>query len=222
MKFIRESIGKKYIAFLVIFSVMIGIGYFALDFFDIKSLKTLYVFWVILLILFGITLFLYNSFFIPIMKISHEVKLMLTGKDFKRIKPSTIDEIGVFTYFFNQISSNLETIADDIENNKRLISQLDVASEIQRDILPKESPSIEGLDIVANTIAADEIGGDSFDLLQHKDDTYIYIGDVTGHGVPASLVMMMVNTLITAFAESGHGMKEMITKTNAILPKCNL
>jgi len=217
MKFIRESIGKKYIAFLVIFSVLIGAGYFVLDFFDIESLKTLYVFWVILLVLFGITLFLYNSFFIPIMKISHEVKLMLTGKDFKRIKPSTIDEIGVFTYFFNQISSNLETIADDIENNKRLISQLDVASEIQRDILPKESPSIEGLDIVANTIAADEMGGDSFDLLQHKDDTYIYIGDVTGHGVPASLVMMMVNTLITAFAENGYGMKEMISKTNTIL-----
>ena len=217
MKFITDSIGKKYIAFLAFFALFFGLGYFALDYFEIKTLSVLHIFWVVLVILFGITLFLYQVFFIPIMKISHEVKLMLTGKKFKRIKPSTVDEIGVFTYFFNQISSNLETISDDIENNKRLISELDVASEIQRDILPKESPSIEGLDIVANTIAADEMGGDSFDLLQNKDNTYIYIGDVTGHGVPASLVMMMVNTLITAFAENGYGMKDMISKTNAIL-----
>ncbi len=217
LKFLKDSIGKKYIAFISAIAISAVVGYFLLDFFGVETLSTLHLFWIVLAILFGLTVFFYLLFFIPIMKIAREVKLMLTGKEFKRIKPSSVDEIGIFTYFFNHISSNLEKIAGDIDNNKRLISELDIASDIQRDILPKESPSIEGLDIVANTIAAAEMGGDSFDLLQHKDNTYIYVGDVTGHGVPASLVMMMVNTLITAFAENGYGMKEILSKTNAIL-----
>jgi sigma-B regulation protein RsbU (phosphoserine phosphatase) len=217
MKFLRDSIGKKYILFLAFLSIVSLIGYLTLQHFNITEVSLLYIFWGLLALLFLVSLFFYEVFFIPVMKIAHEVKLMLTGKEFKKIKPSTIDEVGIFTYFFNKISHNLEKIADDIENNKRLVSELDIAGEIQRDILPKESPSVEGLDIVANTISADEMGGDSFDVLQHNKDTYIYIGDVTGHGVPASLVMMMVNTLMTAFAENGYSMKEIITKTNSIL-----
>lgn len=217
MRIIRGSVSNKYIAFAVALSVFLCSGYFIASLFGIDSLPTLSVFWSSLFILFVVTVFFYLSFFLPLMSIAREVRLMLTGKEFHKIKPSTIDEIGVFTYFFNRLASNLEQISDDLDNSKRLISELDVAKDIQRDVLPKEAPTVDGLDIVANTISASEMGGDSFDILQYKSDTYLYVGDVTGHGVPAALVMMMVNTLLTAFGENGMNSKDMIVQTNKIL-----
>lgn len=217
IRFIRQSIGRKYIFFITFLSILLGLGYFFLDYKDIETLPILFILWGGLSILFIISVVFYVSFFLPLMHISREVKLMLTGKKFHKIKPSTIDEVGVFTYFFNKISSSLDQISDDLENSKRLISELDVAKDIQRDVLPKEAPGVDGLDIVANTTSASEMGGDSFDILQYKNNTFLYVGDVTGHGVPASLVMMMVSTLLTAFGENGMSAKDMIVQTNKIL-----
>ena len=70
-------------------------------------------------------------------------------------------------------------------------SELDIASQIQKDVLPKEAPDSPGLDIVAKNRAAAEVGGDSFDFLSSPDgnQTFIYIGDVTGHGVVLAMLV---------------------------------
>lgn len=218
MRWIRDSIAKKFIIFVAGSSIFLLTLYLILNnIFHIKDLSALTLFWIGLLLLFLFSIFFYWAFFIPTMKIAREVKLMMTGKNFQKIQPSSIDEIGVFTYFFNKVSSNLEEIAKDIEYNKKLISELDIASDIQRDTLPKEAPEVAGLDIVANTISADEMGGDSFDIIRHEHNTYIYVGDVTGHGIAAALVMIMVNTLINTFAKNGYQTKEMLAMTNQVL-----
>lgn len=109
----------------------------------------------------GIILFLLLFFLVyigkPLEKISHEVKSLLTGKKYNRIIPTTIDEIGIFTHFFNEITLNLEKISTDLKEGKRMSSELDIASQIQNDVLPKESPEVKGLDIVAKTRSAAEV-----------------------------------------------------------------
>lgn len=93
----------------------------------------------------------------PLEKISREVKALLTGKRYNRIIPTTIDEVGIFTHFFNEITLNLEKISKDLKDGKRMSSELDIASQIQNDVLPKEAPEIQGLDIVAKTRSAAEV-----------------------------------------------------------------
>lgn len=149
--------------------------------------------------------------------ISREVKALLTGKRYNRIIPTTIDEIGIFTHFFNEITLNLEKVSTDLKEGKRMSSELDIASQIQNDVLPKEAPEINGLDIVAKTRSAAEVGGDCFDFMQKNKNFYVYIGDVTGHGVPAGLVMIMVDTLMHAWSQTAKNTEEILIQINHFL-----
>jgi hypothetical protein len=65
--------------------------------------------------------------------------------------------------------------------------EIETASRIHRTILPSETPNIEGLDIYAVYIPSNTIGGDYYDFHQKDNKLGVFIADVTGHGIPASL-----------------------------------
>lgn len=104
--------------------------------------------------------------------------------------------LGAITYLFLVKREELH------ESNKKLRDAMDalwgemeLAKKIQTVLLPRR-PEISGLEISAQMIPADEIGGDYYDILNVAGRDWIVIGDVSGHGVPAGLVMMMVQTAI--------------------------
>ncbi len=157
---------------------------------------------------------------LPLNRLTKEIRHLFSGQNYKRVEPTTVDEIGMMTNFFNEITADLEKISYDIKERRRMSSELDIAAQIQKDVLPKETPPAQGLDVVARTRTASEVGGDTFDFLLSPDGSqlFIYIGDVTGHGVPAGLVMMMVDTLVTALVSQGIADgKTLIIQTNALL-----
>lgn len=150
----------------------------------------------------------------PMYVVLAQIKALLTGRKYSRIFTKRLDEIGVIAHFFNEVTKNIEKISTDIKEGKRMLSELEIAGQIQKDILPVENPKIPGLDIVPKTRSAVELGGDNFDFITVKDNSYIYIGDVTGHGVPAAIVMTIVNTLIHTFAEMYDNAFDIVTNTN--------
>jgi serine phosphatase RsbU (regulator of sigma subunit) len=153
----------------------------------------------------------------PFSRILREFKALVTGKRYNRIYTKRTDEIGVIAHFFNEITRNLERVSTDIKKNRRLSSELNVARQIQKDLLPQSNPDIKGLDIIAKTKPAAEIGGDSFDFIKKGDHTFMYIGDVTGHGVPSGLVMMIVDTLIHTFSDMVENSKQLLVQVNKYL-----
>ena len=150
----------------------------------------------------------------PFEVILKQIKNLLTGRKYNRIYTKRIDEIGTIAHFFNSVTEDLERISNQIKEGKRMLGELEIAAQIQKDILPLEAPHIPGLEIIAKTRPATELGGDNFDFITEKDNTYIYIGDVTGHGVPAALVMMIVHTLIHAFVEFYDNAFDVVAQTN--------
>ncbi|MFA5947562.1 MAG: PP2C family protein-serine/threonine phosphatase, partial [Candidatus Gracilibacteria bacterium] len=62
-------------------------------------------------------------------------------------------------------------------------------------------------------------GGDLFNFITIKDKTYAYIGDVTGHGAAAGVIMFMVNVLITVFSETCKNSYEILVNVNKHLKK---
>ena len=85
---------------------------------------------------------------------------------------------------------------DQIEQaNAALWGEMELAKKIQTVLLPT-SPHLKGFEIAAHTKPADLVGGDYYDVINLPDQDWIVIGDVSGHGVPAGLVMMMVQTAI--------------------------
>ncbi|MBN2307232.1 PP2C family protein-serine/threonine phosphatase [Candidatus Peregrinibacteria bacterium] len=220
MRFIRKSIiGKAIFFFALLLGGIVGGGIYlrrnGIE--EVPSDWIMYGAVAVLLLIFFVFVW---DVFMPLARVTRQVTNLLTGKTFRRITPSTIDEVGVFTHFFNEITLDLEKISYDVKERRRMSSELDIASSIQRDVLPKEAPEAPGLDIVAKTRSAAEVGGDTFDFLTTADGSqvFIYIGDVTGHGVPSGLIMMMVDTIVTSMVYQGvSNGQELIAHTNYLL-----
>lgn len=81
----------------------------------------------------------------------------------------------------------------------RLETEMDIARQVQTAILPQTLPHVDGLDIYATSIPAFEVGGDFFDVIDRSKDSLVFaLGDVTGKGMPAALLMSMSHTIIKA------------------------
>lgn len=82
-----------------------------------------------------------------------------------------------------------------LQEKNRLLNEMETARRIQRALLPGETEH-DTFDIAAKMITAAEVGGDYYDIITKDGIDWIIIGDVTGHGLSAGLVMMMVQTSI--------------------------
>jgi sigma-B regulation protein RsbU (phosphoserine phosphatase) len=77
--------------------------------------------------------------------------------------------------------------------------EMRMATEIQINLLPKEQPSIPGYDIAGKTIPAKEVGGDYYDFIQsvgNQNRFAFCLGDVTGKGLPAAMLMSNIQATI--------------------------
>lgn len=80
---------------------------------------------------------------------------------------------------------------------ERIEEELNIAKSIQRGLLPDPIPQIEGIDLAATNISSYQVGGDYFDIAQTPDQNYLFaIGDVTGKGVPAALLMANLQAML--------------------------
>lgn len=219
MDFAKKSIALKIFLHLLASATVIGL----LDFFGAQYLPEGIAKYHVLAAL-GL-LFIYAGFVIffsfhkPLLIVFNEMRALLAGKPYKKIFTKRIDEVGVIADFFNNIVKNIEQISVDIAEGKRMSKELSVGSDIQHRILPKSMPALKGLVVFGNTRPASEVGGDTFDIITAvgSPNSYTYVGDVTGHGVPAALIMIMVNTLIRTFSETYTNGYDIIVNTNRTL-----
>ena len=95
------------------------------------------------------------------------------------------DEIGALTRSFN-------TMAAQLKERVHLLQSLDLAKEVQQNLLPARAPAFPGLDVAGRSEYCEETGGDYFDYLTDGDALQLVIGDVAGHGIPSALLMSSV------------------------------
>jgi len=81
------------------------------------------------------------------------------------------------------------------ETKDALWGEMQLAKKIQTVLLPRR-PAIAGYEIAAHMEPAGEVGGDYYDIINVDGGDWVVVGDVSGHGVSAGLVMMMVQTSI--------------------------
>jgi len=212
--FLQKSIIRRIVFWFVLFSLILLGGLYYLYSTSLQCIP-FYVFPVVLgFILFFLLILIVKEILYPLVLILKNMKALLVGKKYKKIYTNRLDEIGIMAHFFNEVTKGFEKVSTDIEEEKRMLAELEIAGDLQKGILPVSNPTINGLDVVAKTRSAVELGGDYFDFITSGDNTYIYIGDVTGHGVPAALVMIMVSTLIHTLVEFYDNAYDIIVNTN--------
>ncbi|HET6973624.1 MAG TPA: PP2C family protein-serine/threonine phosphatase, partial [Pyrinomonadaceae bacterium] len=101
---------------------------------------------------------------------------------------------------------------------KRLEGQLEVARQVQLELLPAHDPEITGYDISAYNFPTEEVSGDYYDWVKIFDDQIaIVIADVAGKGVPAALLMAFLRASLRAATHIGYATHISMSKVNYLL-----
>ncbi|MEG0771065.1 MAG: PP2C family protein-serine/threonine phosphatase [Clostridia bacterium] len=177
-------------------------------------------------------LYLRITVIVPIDTMTSETKLFIEkdtkiSKILNKIK--TGDEIELLSKSIykmeidiNEYINNLTKITAEKE---RIGAELNVATQIQADMLPSIFPAFPGrpeFDIFATMQPAKEVGGDFYDFFLIDDDHLaIVIADVSGKGVPAALFMVIAKTLIKNHTQNKKSAAEIFTNTNEQLCENN-
>lgn len=132
----------------------------------------------------------------------------------------TGDELEVLGSAFNTMAEEVGKRTQNLVYQERVTKELELASKIQTEILPRKLPAIPGLDISAGIIPAEEVGGDCYDFLESKDGRLMfYLGDVTGHGVPAGIMVSVANAVMYYLSQKMPILQMMIEANSVIKAK---
>jgi serine phosphatase RsbU (regulator of sigma subunit) len=106
---------------------------------------------------------------------------------------------------------------------ERLRGGLTEAARIQQSLLVEEPPPFAGYDIAARSVPAEEVGGDFFDFLPFDDELLgLAIGDASGHGLPAALLVRDVVTGLRMGIEKDLKVAQVFARLNRVIHRSNL
>lgn len=127
-------------------------------------------------------------------------------------------ETRVLGQAMNRMVRELAESRDELAEKQRLEGELEIAQRIQTSILPRER-SLANLALAAVMDPADEVGGDYYDVLPVAGGGWVAIGDVSGHGLTAGLVMMMIQTGVASLveAEPDGSPADLVTRLNRVI-----
>ena len=104
------------------------------------------------------------------------------------------------------------------QERERIEQELRVARQIQRSLLPEATPELYGWQLAAYYKPAREVGGDFYDFLELEDERLgLVVGDATGKGMPAALVMATTRGMLRAVAQSLDSPGEVLARVNDAL-----
>lgn len=151
----------------------------------------------------------------PIIKLCGAVEKVGGGELKYDCEIKTNDELETLSDSFRKMTESLneyiENYARVTADKERISTELNVATQIQADMLPRIFPAFPGrkeFDIFATMTPAKEVGGDFYDFfLIDSDHLAVVMADVSGKGVPAALFMVIAKTLIKNRAQFVNGEK---------------
>jgi len=111
-----------------------------------------------------------------------------------------------------------QRLEQEIREREHVEQELRVARRIQQASLPKEVPTLEGWEIAPHYQPAREVGGDFYDFFELDDGQFgLVVGDATGKGMPAALVMATTCGMLRAVAKSSNSPGEVLERVNEAL-----
>ncbi len=129
------------------------------------------------------------------------------------------DDLNLLTVMANVAAVRIEhTRLAEMERAKQIMARdLDQAAEIQQRYLPAVAPKLKGLDLAGHNAPCRTVGGDYFDFFPYEGSRVaMVLGDVSGKGMPASLLMMGLQARVQALAEEPKNLAHVMTRLNRL------
>ncbi|TGK96626.1 serine/threonine protein phosphatase [Leptospira brenneri] len=131
------------------------------------------------------------------------------------------DEIEALNAFVSlaRITMENSNLFQNLSNKERLEKEIEIAKEIQSTLLPRKAPEAEGFSFGGFMVPARGIGGDYYDFIlsPNRNELFICIGDVSGKGVAAGLVMATVRTILHSLVRVKDSPWEILNDINNYL-----
>jgi sigma-B regulation protein RsbU (phosphoserine phosphatase) len=147
----------------------------------------------------------------PIRELAEASNRVASGDLDARVTVKRKDELGQLGNAFNKMVPALH-------DRLKIRESLEVAMQVQQSLLPVGSPNMKGLDIAGESQYCDETGGDYYDFIEldqiGPDSLAIAVGDVTGHGIAAALLMATGRALIRSHANTTGSIGDVFTQVN--------
>ena len=117
-----------------------------------------------------------------------------------------------------ELSTALNEMSKGLQDRMNLRHALDLAMEVQQSLLPAKTPHVRGLEIAARSKYCDQTGGDYYDYLavegMSPNSLMIALGDVTGHGIAAAMLMATARGVLRSQAQSEDSLGKLLTHVN--------
>jgi sigma-B regulation protein RsbU (phosphoserine phosphatase) len=130
------------------------------------------------------------------------------------------DDLEILLLLSSQVAIIIEKVMlhEQLIEKQRLETQLEIARQVQLQLLPPRDPQLEGFDISAYNFPTEEVSGDYYDWVRLFDDQIgIVIADVSGKGVPAALLMAFLRASLRAASHIGYAPHVSMAKVNYLL-----
>jgi serine phosphatase RsbU (regulator of sigma subunit) len=135
------------------------------------------------------------------------------------IREFTKDDLSFLTVMANIAAIRIEQTrhAEDEQKRQLIERELDQAAEIQRGFLPAVAPRIRGVELAGYNAPCRTVGGDYYDFFPYGESRVaLVLGDVSGKGMPASLLMMGLQARVEALIDEPKSLAEVTTRLNRL------
>jgi sigma-B regulation protein RsbU (phosphoserine phosphatase) len=129
----------------------------------------------------------------------HEEGFVALGLVNKGGEGFTVPDIKLAEAFVQNAGAQIENLIlyQQAMEQTRLRAEMELAHSVQLNLLPQQSPRVEGLDIWANSRSASQVGGDFYDFSGSPAQPFTFtVGDVSGKGLPAAMLMAMTRVIL--------------------------
>ncbi|MBN2009276.1 SpoIIE family protein phosphatase [candidate division KSB1 bacterium] len=141
-----------------------------------------------------------------VLKVSKKFRGNIFSTDDLKLMNSISYQIGLAVHNIYMINR--------IRVTEKIEKEMELASRIQKELLPKQVPKIPDLTIAGRCISANAVGGDYFDFFQHKHFYNFVLADVSGHGVSAALFMSTVRSSLRGLFSDDLSLEEVAARMN--------
>lgn len=122
-----------------------------------------------------------------------------------RIQVQRHDQLGALSTSFNTMSESLEGLLEQQREKERMQSELEIAHEVQNNLFPHSQLEMPGLELHGVCKPARTVSGDYYDfLLMGESELFLAIGDISGKGISAALLMASLHSAVRAYRFAGE------------------
>jgi len=161
-------------------------------------------------------IYLLSIYFVkPIVKISQRVRRFSLGDMTTELPLEGADEFFEISSALNDMMTRISRDRKSMIEQEKMAKEIELTSQIQKTLMPTTLPAIAGFEIDAYYRAAAVVGGDLYDIFEISPGRFcVTVADVSGKGLPASLVMSMLRTVIRIYADKSESPRTTLIAVN--------